>query len=129
MIHSCPDCPDCFYHKVRSISFSPTVTPQTLMEKRWARDMPSYARLRANGTQPPSIDGCAELESIANSQADIEMAHALRGTDERGNPNPLRAIPKPLVAKINEANAITRDIDWRPKESVESVKDKYHRGA
>ena len=37
--------------------------------------MPSYKRLRANGTQPRSIDGCAELEAKASTRLEVEQGH------------------------------------------------------
>lgn len=41
-------------------------------EGRWERDLPAYKRLRDNGTQPRCIDGCAELETKAESSVEIE---------------------------------------------------------
>lgn len=35
--------------------------------------MPAYKRLRKNGLQPKAIDGCAELESKATTQQEVEM--------------------------------------------------------
>lgn len=68
-----------------SVSVSPSATPtrgqgqDALSIKRtenaWERDMPAYKRLRADGTQPKSIDGCAELEARASSRDEITMGH------------------------------------------------------
>lgn len=39
--------------------------------------MPAYKRMRDNGLQPPHIDGCAELESRASTQAEVELGRVL----------------------------------------------------
>jgi hypothetical protein len=36
--------------------------------------MPAYQRLRRNGLQPKRIDDCAELETKATDQFEVEMA-------------------------------------------------------
>lgn len=41
-------------------------------EGRWDKDMPAYKRLRDNGLQPKSIDGCAELETRATTKTEVE---------------------------------------------------------
>lgn len=41
-------------------------------EKRWERDMQAYKNLRANGLQPPQIDGSALREREGGSEYDIE---------------------------------------------------------
>lgn len=68
-----------------SVSVSPSATPSRgqgqdalsirRTEKRWEADMPAYRRLRADGTQPKNIDGCAELEARASSRDEITMGH------------------------------------------------------
>lgn len=63
----------CFKHKLRSVQFNPTRAPQSLMERRWQRDMPAYKRLRDNGLQPRAIDGSADLETRASTQQEVEM--------------------------------------------------------
>lgn len=65
----------------KSVAFGASATPfrraeaagKTQMEGRWDKDMPAYKRLRDDGLQPPHIDGCAELESRAEHQTQIEM--------------------------------------------------------
>ena len=37
--------------------------------------MPAYRRLRKQGYQPPGIDGCAALESKAETREEIELGH------------------------------------------------------
>ena len=41
-------------------------------EKRWAKDMPAYKRLRADGLQPRHIDGSASFEAKARDRIEIE---------------------------------------------------------
>lgn len=105
----------CFKHKLRTIQFGKVKkSPQTLMEKRWERDMPAYQRLRRNGLQPKSIDGSAALEQRAKSQTEVEMGHIF---------------DRKVLPKVEEGMALAKDLDWTPKDSVEAVKDKYHRKA
>ena len=108
-----PEC-RCFARKLRTVQFGKPAAPQSLMEARWDKDMPAYQRLRNNGLQPIKIDGCADLERRANSQLEIEMGHLID--------------PK-LLPKVAEGMAIARDLEWAPTDSVDSVKDKYHREA
>lgn len=56
----------------RSVCFQAGPTAPTLTERRWQRDMPAYRRLREQGLQPEGIDGCAALETRAQSQVEIE---------------------------------------------------------
>jgi len=41
-------------------------------ERRLARDLDAYRRLRREGLQPPSTDGAARLEAEAVTKAEIE---------------------------------------------------------
>jgi hypothetical protein len=74
-----------------SIAFSqaamPTRKPGVVAaenrENRWSKDMPAYRRLRENGVQPRQIDGSAELEAKASTQAEIEIGHAFKGHNLR----------------------------------------------
>lgn len=50
-------------------------TAPTRTESQWDKDMPAYKRLRQDGTQPRSIDGCAELETRASTRLEIEQGH------------------------------------------------------
>lgn len=104
----------CFARKLRTVQFGKPPATQSLMEKRWDRDMPAYQRLRANGLQPPKIDGCHQLEQRAHSQMEVEMGHLID--------------PK-ILPQVAEGMAIAKEVDWTPKDSVESVKSKYHREA
>ena len=67
------DC-GCFKRKLRTIQFSNVEPPtERVIEKRMDRDLPAYARLRAQGLQPRTTRHCAELETRAQSQVEIEM--------------------------------------------------------
>jgi hypothetical protein len=71
----------CFGCKCLTVSVAPSATPSrhpgaaatVARDRQWDADMPAYARLRANGVQPPRIDGSAELESKATEKLQIEM--------------------------------------------------------
>jgi hypothetical protein len=43
-------------------------------EARWDRDGEAFKRLKAEGINPPSIDGCREMEQTALSKEQIETA-------------------------------------------------------
>ncbi len=99
----------CFRHKLKSIQFSKVrKSPQTLMEKRWERDMPAYQRLRRNGVQPKAIDGCAEIEARAMDQREIEIGHM---------------IPKEVLGQVAEMEAVTRELEWNPVDSIAAKKE------
>lgn len=49
--------------------------PTNRREKVLSKDMASYQRLRQDGTQPRSIDGCAELETRASTRLEVEQGH------------------------------------------------------
>lgn len=48
-------------------------------EKRWEKDMPAYKALRAQGLQPPRIDGSAELMANAETRFEVESGQVLKG--------------------------------------------------
>ena len=56
-------------------------------EDGWDADMPAYKRLRAQGFQPPQIDGCSELERKAETKHEVELGHLF---------------PKERIGKIKE---------------------------
>jgi hypothetical protein len=70
----------CFGCQVLTVSFSadampsrnPQVVESNAMEKQWARDHPAYKRLVADGIQPNSLDGAANIEQMANSKWEAE---------------------------------------------------------
>lgn len=107
----------CFKHKLKTIQFNGKGKgPKTQEEARWAKDMPAYARLRANGLQPKQINGCAELETRAKSQTEVEMGHIF---------------PKDVLPKVEEGMAIARDLEWTPKVdegAVRGAKDRRLEG-
>jgi hypothetical protein len=45
--------------------------------------MDAYERLRRDGTQPPQIDGCADLEARAATRFEIESGHLLPGAEAK----------------------------------------------
>jgi len=57
--------------------------PVELTERQWHRDMAAYKRLRKNGLQPKGIDGCADLETRATTQQEIEMGHIFPTQQQR----------------------------------------------
>lgn len=59
----------------RTIGMLRKSVPVEKTEQQWHRDMPAYKRLRMNGLQPRSIDGCAELETRAHDRIEVEMGH------------------------------------------------------
>ena len=77
----------CFVCKVSTISFgsssmptrNPTAAATEAREKRWNKDMPAYKELRAQGLQPPRIDGSAELASKAETRFEVESGKVLPG--------------------------------------------------
>ena len=49
-----------------------TVAEINQREKNWSLDMPAYKRLRKEGLQPKTIDGCHAVEQLATSRHQIE---------------------------------------------------------
>lgn len=89
---------------IRSVSFAPSSMPnrfpqaKTVVDRdgRWDADMPAYRRLRDNGVQPKQIDGCAELETRATEQFEVEM-----GT----------IVPDYAKSRVKEGLAITQAME------------------
>lgn len=52
------------------------------LEKQWDKDLPAYKRLRAHGFQPPSTDGCADLEARATTAFEIEAGEIMEGQEK-----------------------------------------------
>lgn len=50
----------------------PDTLSSLVRDKRWDRDMAAYKRLRADGMQPPQIDGSALRERQGNDTYDVE---------------------------------------------------------
>ena len=73
--------------RIRSIGFGngtmPTRHPGAdaveAREKRWAKDMPAYKRLRQQGLQPKGIDGAAKIEAKAETRFEVESGQILEG--------------------------------------------------
>jgi hypothetical protein len=72
---------EAFKAKLRSIQFAASAMPtrhvraaeDAQREAAWERDMPAYKRLRADGLQPPHIDGSAVLERDARTETEVAM--------------------------------------------------------
>jgi hypothetical protein len=77
--------------KVRSIGFGSGTLPTRHAasnaveerEKRWAKDMPAYKALRAQGLQPPRIDGSAKLMAHAETRFEVESGQILPGQSKK----------------------------------------------
>jgi hypothetical protein len=64
----------CYGCKLYDVQFGNVMElPETTFEKRQAKDLPAYQRLRRNGMQPPGTRNCAELETRAESQLEVQM--------------------------------------------------------
>ena len=57
----------------------PTAAATEARERRWSKDMPAYKELRAQGLQPPHIDGSAELAAKAETRFEVESGKVLPG--------------------------------------------------
>lgn len=74
------DVEGCFGCKVAHTSFGSNSTTSRggrvseieSTERRWAKDMDAYKRLRRDGLQPQQIDGSAALESGATEKWQVE---------------------------------------------------------
>lgn len=75
-----------------SVSVAPSATPSrkggaeaarvNAKEKEWARDMRAYKAIRAQGLQPPQIDGSARLEG-ATDKFEVEAGHVFTSPEAR----------------------------------------------
>jgi hypothetical protein len=87
VIHQDCEAGKCFACKIQNISFgsgtAPTRRPGAeaveAREKRWNKDMPAYKAMRAQGLQPPRIDGAAELMSKAETRFEVESGKVMPG--------------------------------------------------
>jgi hypothetical protein len=85
--HSNCDIEQCFSCKIQNISFGSGTAPTRragaevveAREKRWNKDMPAYKALRAQGLQPPRIDGSAELMAKAETRFEVESGKIMPG--------------------------------------------------
>ena len=82
----------CFGCKVAGVSFGSNSTTTrggrvaeiNRTEKQWDADMPAYKRLRREGLQPRSVDGAAELERRATTEAQVEGRADIEKLVKRG---------------------------------------------
>jgi hypothetical protein len=109
-----------FKEKLRSIQFATKVVPQTLMEKRWEKDMPAYKRLRMNGVQPAQIDGSAKLEQEANHPVEVQMGHRFFNPD--GSRYNKQQIAR-AVEGVEAAREIREGMEARGESTIVRPKD------
>lgn len=95
------DCPECGKARVQVMTpprISVYATPNKgaearavdARENRWHKDLPAYKRLRHEGLQPRTTDGCHVLEQEAHDRMEIEMGHLIP-KDKRGLAHETRA--------------------------------------
>ena len=100
----------CFVCKISTISFgssamptrSPVATATEAREKRWSKDMPAYKELRAQGLQPPKIDGSAELAAKAETRFEVESGKIMPGQ------------AKKIESTVNAIESITGQSIYNP---------------
>ena len=100
----------CFVCKVSTVTFgsgtAPTRRPGAesveAREKRWNKDMPAYKELRAQGLQPPHIDGSAELAAKAETRFEIESGTVLAGQ------------AKKIESAVNAIESVTGTSIYKP---------------
>lgn len=98
----------CFGCKLRSVQFGNTMPPpERLIEQQRAKDLPAYKRLRDQGLQPRRTVGCAELETRAESQEEIDV-HGLI------DPKLLRG----YRTQIQDGMALAKESGWSPVQQV-----------
>lgn len=70
----------CFGCRIQSVQFGASTMPgrrsqaiaMTETESQWAKDIPAYKQLRADGYQPRSSKGADRLAATATSREEIE---------------------------------------------------------
>lgn len=68
-------------------------------ERTWDRDRPAYKRLRANGMQPPHVDGAAKLETLADNDLEVNTGLRYGKIEER---------------PVKEAITMAKESGWTP---------------
>lgn len=74
-----------FKEHIQNVTFSATATPNRRAdavrvhetERQWEKDGDAYKRIRQQGLQPKSIDGCATLEKRADDVAELAAGRTL----------------------------------------------------
>ena len=74
------DVEGCFGCRIANVRVAPNHTTTggeraaqiNATESRWHKDMPAYKRLRADGLQPKTIEGAANLEKKAKEAWQVE---------------------------------------------------------
>lgn len=94
---------------IRAVNFAPSAMPtrhpevQPILDKdkTWDADMGAYQRLRWNGVQPRRIDDCAQLETRATDQFEIEMG---------------KIVPDAVKPQVKEGLAIAKELEVKPSD-------------
>lgn len=81
----------CFACRVATVGISAAATPtrrattaaKEATERRWATDHAAYRRLRADGLQPRTSDGAAEVEARAETATEVERGIVARTPEQR----------------------------------------------
>lgn len=74
------DVEGCFGCRIANVRVAPNHTTTggeraaqiNATEARWQKDMPAYKRLRADGLQPKTVDGAANVEKKAKEAWQVE---------------------------------------------------------
>lgn len=62
----------------RGVVFGVGPQPETLRERKLDKDLDAYKNAAATGTKLRSVDGAAELTSLAQSPVEIDRGHLIR---------------------------------------------------
>lgn len=93
---ACPSCGEPMARDYSSVAIAPSalatrtgaahVIESNDREAGWSKDHAAYKRLRRQGYQPPTTQGCAELEMRANTRTELEhgMNHPLAVAERMG---------------------------------------------
>lgn len=112
-----PDC-RCYARKLRTIQFGNVQPPpERAVETQREKDLPAYQRLRRQGLQPKATRGCAELETRAHSQFEIDMHKLVEPTlwkRAKGQITETMAAVQEGMREARELGVTTQDVKgWR----------------
>jgi hypothetical protein len=86
------DEPDCFGCRAAHIQFAQPFSPHTVRDREFSADQDAYKRLRADGLQPQSPQGAAEVERHQLEQIEIDAKMKL--------PEPVKEQMKEIQAGV-----------------------------
>lgn len=69
-------CPDYRTH-VTGVNIGSLPTQPTYTDKKWELDAAAYKAMRADGLQPPRVDGAYVMERSAKNEREISMGRPL----------------------------------------------------